>query len=154
MLPHLDAAHNLARWLVSNPHDAEDVVQEACVRALTFFDGFHGEDGRAWLLAIVRNTCYDWLRKRKRAVPLEEIAPPADGTPGPEAQQLAAADRTLVRQSIERLPEEYREVIVLRELEGLSYKQIATVIDTPVGTVMSRLSRGRKRLEELLGAGK
>jgi len=152
LLPHLDAAHNLARWLVGSSHDAEDVVQDACVRALTFFDGFQGEDGRAWLLAIVRNSCYDWLRKRRRHVSLEEIEPPADGAPGPEAEQLHKADRELVRQSIEALPPEYREVIVLREIEGLSYKQISQVIDSPIGTVMSRLARGRKRLEHLLGA--
>jgi len=152
LLPHLDAAHNLARWLVGSPHDADDVVQDACVRALTFFDGFHGEDGRAWLLAIIRNTCYDWLRKRRNHVPLDEIAMPADTAPGPEAEQLRQADRQLVRQSIERLPPEFREVIVLREMEGLSYKQIARVIDAPIGTVMSRLARGRKHLERLLGA--
>jgi RNA polymerase sigma-70 factor (ECF subfamily) len=154
LLPHLDAAHNLAHWLVGTPQDAEDAVQEACVRALTFFDGFHGEDGRAWLLAIVRNTCYDWLRKRSRLVPLDEIDAPPDGGPGPEAQQLREADRILVRRSIESLPAEYREVIVLREMEGMSYKEIARVIDTPIGTVMSRLARGRKRLEQLLGAAR
>jgi RNA polymerase sigma factor (sigma-70 family) len=154
LLPHLDAAHNLARWLLGSPHDAEDAVQDACVRALTFFDGFHGEDGRAWLLAIVRNTCYDWLRKKKRLVALDDVAAPADCAPGPELQQLQAADRALVQQSIERLPAEYREVIVLREIEGMAYKQIAQVIDAPIGTVMSRLARGRKRLEQLLGAVK
>ena len=152
LLPHLDAAHNLARWLVGNPHDAEDVVQEACVRALTYFDGFRGEDGRAWLLAIIRHTCYDWLRKRRLHVPLEDIDPPADTGPGPEAEQLRKADRQMVRQSIENLPAEYREVIVLREIEGMSYKQIARVIEAPIGSVMSRLARGRKQLERLLGA--
>jgi RNA polymerase sigma factor (sigma-70 family) len=154
LLPHLDAAHNLARWLTGNPHDAEDVVQDAYVRALTFFDGFHGEDGRAWLLAIVRNTCYDRMRKRSRHVPLEEVDMPPDAAPNPEVQQLRQADRRMVQQSIESLPAEYREVIVLREMEGMSYKQISHVIDAPIGTVMSRLARGRHRLQQLLGAVK
>lgn len=152
LLPHLDAAYNLARWLVGSPHDAEDVVQEACVRALTYFDTFRGEDGRAWLLAIIRHTCYDWLRKRRQHVPLEEIAPPADASDGPEAAQLRQADRRKVQESIQSLPAEYREVIVLREIEGLSYKQIAHVVDAPVGTVMSRLARGRQQLARRLGA--
>ena len=156
MLPHLDAAHNLARWLTGNPHDAEDVTQEACLRALTFFDSFRGEDGRAWLLAIVRNTCYDWLQKRRRHSPLtsepDELDVAADTAPGPEAQLLRNADQQLVRESLEGLPAEYREVLVLRELEGMSYKQIARIADVPIGTIMSRLARGRKRLESLLAA--
>jgi RNA polymerase sigma-70 factor (ECF subfamily) len=157
MLPHLDAAFNLARWLVGNAPDAEDVAQEACVRALTFFDGFHGEDGRPWLLAIVRNTCYDWLRKHRRHFHLhaepEELDTAADPGLDPEAIQLRTADRELVRKGLEALPAEFREVLVLRELEGMSYKQIARVTDVPIGTVMSRLARGRKRLEaELAGA--
>jgi RNA polymerase sigma-70 factor (ECF subfamily) len=151
MLPHLDAAYNLARWLVGNTQDAEDVAQEACLRALTFFDGFHGEDGRAWLLAIVRNTCYDWLRKNRLNLHLqgapEELDLAADPSPTPEAAHLRNADRETVRKGLEALPAEYREALVLRELEGMSYKQIAQVTDTPIGTVMSRLSRGRKRLE-------
>ena len=155
MLPHLDSAYNLARWLAGNDHDAEDVAQEACLRALTFFDSFHGEDGRAWLLAIVRNTCYDWLRKNRNLRLLgaaEELDEVASGDPGPEAEQLRQADRMMVREGLEALPPEYREVLVLRELEGLSYKQIAQVTDLPIGTVMSRLARGRKRLEaELSG---
>jgi RNA polymerase sigma-70 factor (ECF subfamily) len=156
MLPHLDAAYNLARWLAGNPQDAEDVAQEACLRALTFFDGFHGEDGRAWLLAIVRNTCYDWLRKNRRNLHLqgspEDLDAAADPAPDPEAVQLRSADRDMVRQGLEALPAEYREVMVLRELEGMSYKQIAQVTDAPIGTVMSRLARGRKRLEAALSA--
>src|SRR5579871_6866157 len=156
MLPHLDAAYNLARWLIGNAQDAEDVVQEACVRALTFFDGFRGEDGRAWLLAIVRNSCYDWLRKNRRdsrmQVEPEELDAVADSAPDPEAVQLRNANQDMVRQGIEALPAEYREVLVLRELEGMSYLQIARVTDVPIGTVMSRLSRGRKRLEAALTA--
>ena len=108
MLPHLDAAHNLARWLTGSAQDAEDVVQDACLRALTFFDGFRGEDGRAWLLAITRHTCYDWLRKNRRQsellAPPEELDLAADGAPGPEAEQLRNADRRLVREGLERLP--------------------------------------------------
>jgi RNA polymerase sigma-70 factor (ECF subfamily) len=157
MLPHLDAAYNLARWLVGDPQDAEDVAQEACLRALTFFDGFHGEDGRAWLLAIVRNTCYDWLRKNRQNLHLradpDELDTAADTAPDPEACQLRNADRNLVQRGLEALPAEYREVLVLRELEGMSYKQIANVTDVPIGTVMSRLARGRKRLEAALVAG-
>jgi RNA polymerase sigma-70 factor (ECF subfamily) len=154
LLPHLDAAYNLARWLAGSSQDADDVVQEACLRALAFFDGFHGEDGRAWLLAIVRNTSYDWLRKHRRgvqlAVPVEDLEWAADTAPDPEEEQLRNADRELVRQGLEALPAEYREVMVLRELEGMSYKQIARVIDAPIGTVMSRLARARKRLMTVL----
>jgi len=154
MLPHLDSAYNLARWLAGNDQDAQDVAQEACLRALTFFDGFHGEDGRAWLLAIVRNTCYDWLRKNRNLRLLgspEELEAVVSGGPDPEAEQLRQADRRLVREGLEALPPEYREVLVLRELEDMSYKQIAQVTGVPIGTVMSRLARGRKRLEAVLG---
>jgi RNA polymerase sigma-70 factor (ECF subfamily) len=156
MLPHLDAAYNLARWLVGNAQDAEDAAQEACLRAFTFFDGFHGEDGRAWLLAIVRNSCYDWLRKNRRYSHLqaepEALDAAADPAPNPEAAQLRKADRNMVRLCLEALPPEFREVLVLKELEGMSYKQIAQVTAVPIGTVMSRLSRGRKRLEVELAA--
>lgn len=152
LLPHLDAAYNLARWLTGNPEDAQDMVQEACLRALTFFDGFHGEDGRGWLLTIVRNTCYDWLRKHRRlatAMDAEwEVESAPDRMPGPEALQLRQADQRLVKEGIEKLPAEYREALVLRELEGMSYKQIARVSGVPIGTVMSRLARARKRLEQ------
>ena len=154
MLPHLDSAYNLARWLAGNDQDAEDVAQEACLRALTFFDGFHGEDGRAWLLAIVRNTGYDWLRKNRNLRLLgspEELDSAVSGAPDPEVEQLRNADRRLVREGLEALPAEYREALVLRELEGMSYKQIAQVTDVPIGTVMSRLARGRKKLEAVLG---
>jgi len=155
MLPHLDAAYNLARWLAGSAQDADDVVQEACLRALAFFDGFHGEDGRAWLMAIVRNTSYDWLRKHRRnaqlAAPVDDLDWAADTAPDPEEEQLRNADRELVRQGLDALAAEYREVLVLRELEGMSYKQIARVIDAPIGTVMSRLARARKRLMTVLG---
>src|ERR1044071_1116164 len=113
MLPHLDSAYNLARWIAGNDQDAEDVAQEACLRALTFFDGFHGEDGRAWLLAIVRNTCYDWLRKNRRPsqalAEADEAESPPDRQPDPEALQLRQANQRLVREGIEQLPAEYRE---------------------------------------------
>ena len=151
MLPHLDAAHNLARWLTGNSEDARDVVQDAFLRALTFFDGFHGDDGRGWLLTIVRNSCYDFLRKNRRLTEMlgeaDEVERAPDSMPDPEALQLRDADQRRVREGIESLPAEYREVVVLRELEGMSYKQIAQVTGVPMGTVMSRLARARKRLE-------
>jgi RNA polymerase sigma-70 factor (ECF subfamily) len=154
MLPHLDAAYNLARWLTGSVHDAEDVVQDAFVRALTFFDSFRGEDGRSWLLTIVRNACYDWLRRNRRstlvAVEQEELEAAPDASPSPEAEQLRKADARILQAGLEALPVEYREALVLRELEGMSYRQIAQVTGTPMGTVMSRLARGRKRLEKVL----
>lgn len=154
MLPHLDAAYNLARWLTGSTHDAEDVVQDACLRALTFFDGFRGEDGRGWLLTIVRNTCYDWLRKNRRgtvvSVEQAELEAAPDASPSPEAEEFRKADGLMLQAGLEALPVEYREALVLRELEGLSYREIAQVTGTPMGTVMSRLARGRKRLETIL----
>jgi RNA polymerase sigma-70 factor (ECF subfamily) len=154
MMPHLDAAHNLAHWLLANPQEAEDAVQDAYVRAMTYFGSFHATDGRAWLLAIVRNSCYARLRQKRRhselldpAIELE-LAP--DSRPDPEALHLKNADRLRVRQGIEALPAEFREVLVLREMEELSYRQIARVIDAPIGTVMSRLARARRRLQEIL----
>jgi RNA polymerase sigma factor (sigma-70 family) len=153
MLPHLDAAYNLARWLTGSAADAEDAVQDACVRALTFFDGFHGADGRAWLLTIVRNTCYDRLRKNRGATLLsapEELERAPDPAPGPEAEQLRRADARMLQEGLTGLPAEYREALVLRELEGMTYREIAQVTGVPIGTVMSRLARGRKRLGETL----
>src|SRR5438105_8298902 len=154
MLPHLDAAHNLARWVLGNRQDAEDAVQDAYLRALTYFDGFHGEDGRAWLFAIVRNACYARLRTNRRNAkvlePVEALDLAPDGGPGPEAQQLRNADRQRVEESMACLPAEYREALVLREMEGMSYKQIAQITETPIGTVMSRLARARRRLQEIL----
>jgi RNA polymerase sigma-70 factor, ECF subfamily len=154
MLPHLDAAYNLARWLTGSAADAEDAVQDACVRALTFIDGFRGGDGRAWLLTIVRNTCYDWLRKNRRSTLLtgapEELERAADSAPGPEAEELRKADGRMLQEGLAALPAEYREALVLRELEGMSYREIGQVTGVPMGTVMSRLARGRKRLGEAL----
>ncbi len=154
MLPHLDAAYNLARWLTGSGADAEDAVQDACLRALTFFDGFRGEEGRAWLLTIVRNTCYDWLWKNRRATLLavaqEELEAAPDLGPSPEAEQLRKADGRMLQDGLAALPAEYREALVLRELEGMSYREIAQVTGAPIGTVMSRLARGRKRLEAML----
>jgi RNA polymerase sigma factor (sigma-70 family) len=149
ILPHLDAAYNLARWLVRNDQDAQDVAQEACLRALTFFDGFHGEDGRGWLLAIVRNTCYTWLHKN-RVPDLALVPDVATDQANPEELQLQKADAEILHKALDRLPAEFREVLVLRELEGLSYKQLARIMEIPMGTVMSRLARARKRLLDIL----
>jgi RNA polymerase sigma-70 factor (ECF subfamily) len=149
ILPHLDAAYNLARWLVRNEHDAQDVAQEAYLRALTFFDSFHGEDGRGWLLAIVRNTCYTWLRKN-RAPELALVPDMAADHANPEQIQMQKSDAETLRKALDRLPAEFREVLVLRELEGLSYKQLARIMEIPMGTVMSRLARARKRLLDIL----
>jgi RNA polymerase sigma-70 factor (ECF subfamily) len=154
IVPHLDAAYNLARWLTGNDHDAADVVQEACLRALQFFGGFRGEQGRAWLLAIVRHTCFTWLKKHRKYQPAlrfdEEMHSPASEATNPQQLVLREEDQQLLRQSLEELPAEFREVIVLRELEGLSYKEIADIAGIPVGTVMSRLARGRDRLQQRL----
>jgi RNA polymerase sigma-70 factor, ECF subfamily len=157
MLPHLDAAYTLARYLTRNEHDAEDVVQDACLRALKYFEGFRGEEGasaRAWLLAIVRNTAYS-ARRRHRP---EDSASEFDETlhsgavadEHPEAALLRESAKDSVRRALERLAPEFREVIVLRELQGLSYQEISEVAGVPLGTVMSRLSRARARLQEAL----
>jgi len=159
-VPHLDAAYNLARWLTRNDHDAEDVVQEACLRAMRHFAGFRGDQVRPWLLQIVRHTCYSWLKENRPAeiVALDEgdepwregMAPFADEPP-----QLAQrkADRAQINQAIAGLPVAYREVLVLRELEDLSYKDIARITDVPLGTVMSRLSRARGLMQQALTPG-
>lgn len=159
VVPHMATAYNLARWLTRNDHDADDVVQEAYLRAYRFFDGFHGGDSRAWLLAIVRNTCYTWLQQnRAPSVSLEESeAEPEATEASPEALVLEAIDHELLHRAIGELPPEFREAIVLREMEGLSYKEIGAVTGVPLGTVMSRLARARDRLEKALtgqrGAG-
>jgi RNA polymerase sigma-70 factor (ECF subfamily) len=157
VLPHLEAAYNLARWLTRDDHDAEDVVQEAFMRAFSFFDGFRGEDGRSWLLTVVRNTCYSWLEKHRRRAPAlrvdEKVHAPSSALNPERLFQSRAAGEEL-RAAVEKLPAEFREVVVLRELEGLSYKEIAAVLAVPLGTVMSRLTRARARLQQWLSAGK
>jgi RNA polymerase sigma-70 factor (ECF subfamily) len=154
VLPHLGAAYNLARWLTRNEHDAEDVVQEAYMRAFKFFGGFRGGDSRAWLLTIVRNTCYTWLqqnRSREFATGLDEESYTAESeAPDPETMLLRNTDSEILKRAIDGLPVEFREAIVLRELEEMSYKQIADISGVPLGTVMSRLARGRKRLQQVL----
>ena len=150
VMPHLDAAYNLARWLMRNEADAQDMVQEAYLRALRFFGGFHGTDARAWLLTIVRNTCYTWL-KRRRSPELsgefeEVVLTKESDEPNPEASHVLKVQAQLINEAIEKLPIEFREVVILRELEELSYKEIAAITGIPIGTVMSRLSRARKRL--------
>jgi len=151
LLPHLDASYNLARWLTQDDHSAEDVVQEAYCRALRFFAGFRGGDARSWLLAVVRRAAYDHLAKRRGSAPIDDhLEDLADESLNPEALALRQADRDVVRRALEALPAEFREVIVLRELEGLSYQQIASVTDTPIGTVMSRLARARGQLQQRL----
>jgi RNA polymerase sigma-70 factor (ECF subfamily) len=156
VLPHLGAAYNLARWLLRDEHDAKDVVQDAYLRAFRFFDGFRGGDSRSWLLMIVRNACYTWLRNARPGELQvsfdEEVHRREDSGSGPEGEMLRHANTQSLKDGLERLPVGLREAIVLRELEGLSYAEIATVADIPIGTVMSRLSRSRKRLRELLCA--
>jgi RNA polymerase sigma factor (sigma-70 family) len=150
VLPHLDAAYNLARWLTRNDQDAEDVVQEASLRAFKYWRSFSGRDCRSWLLAIVRNTYYTWLRQRSVQPELTEdgeIDDVDNGILSPESTLLQNADRETLRTALEDLPVEFREAIVLREMEGLSYKEIADIAGVPIGTVMSRLARARKRLQ-------
>ena len=154
MLPHLAAAYNLARWLTRNDADADDLVQDAYLRALKAFDGFRGDNGRAWLLRIVRNTCYTWLqenRVQELATTFdEELYPVENDSTNPETLLMRSADKQFLKEALEKLPLEFREVIVLRELEGMSYKEIAELAAIPVGTVMSRLARARERLQQLL----
>lgn len=155
VMPHLDAAYTLARYLMRDRHDAEDAVQDAYLRALRHFGGFRGGDGRAWMLAIVRNVCHTLLRRRKRdaldAEFTEELHSGAVETDDPEAAMLRGATQESVRDALDHLPVEFREVIVLRELQGLSYREIGEVAGIPVGTVMSRLARARQRLQRVLG---
>jgi RNA polymerase sigma factor (sigma-70 family) len=154
MLPHLDAAHNLARWQMRGRPDAEDAVQEAYLRAFRFFGGFRGGDSRAWLLKIVRNTCYDAFQKSGAPQGTDEFdealhTPEAAGA-DPEAMLLRGASQQALRDALGQLPTAFREVLVLREMEGLSYKEIAGVLDVPIGTVMSSLARARDRLRQIL----
>jgi RNA polymerase sigma-70 factor (ECF subfamily) len=148
VLPHLGAAFNLARWLTRNDHDAEDVLQEAMMRAYRYFDSLRGEP-RPWLLAIVRNACFTWLRSNRPAeiaASLEDEKEPASEEDGPEALVARDVDRRLLNEAISALPAQFREALVLRELEDLSYKDIARITDVPIGTVMSRLARARRLL--------
>jgi RNA polymerase sigma factor (sigma-70 family) len=160
VLPCLTQAYNLARWLTRNDQDAQDIVQEAYLRAFKFFPGFRGDDPRAWLLTIVRNTFYTWYREtharagdavfdeQLHGLALEQAASsPQDD---PQALLLRSEDRLRVHRALQALPLEFREVVVLRELEELSYKQIAAIVGIPIGTVMSRLGRGRQALAGLL----
>jgi RNA polymerase sigma-70 factor (ECF subfamily) len=154
VLPHLDAAYNLARWLTGNDHDAQDVAQEASLRAFRFFGSFRGENARAWLLAIVRNTFYTWLRKNRPAENLVEIDDETlsieDGSTRGESANPPFADADAVRRAIGELPVDFREIVILREMEGLGYKEIADLAEVPIGTVMSRLARARKLLQKSL----
>jgi RNA polymerase sigma factor (sigma-70 family) len=154
LLPHLDAAFNYARWLTKNDADAEDVVQDAYVRALRFFSSLRGEDARAWLLTIVRNTWYGRFPRRAGSgamtVAGEDADNRADTSLDPEAQVIQQQTVEHVRRALETLPTDFREVLVLRELEGLSYKEIAAIVGIPLGTVMSRLARARERLAGVL----
>ena len=153
-VPHLPAAYNLARWLTRNDKDAEDVVQDAYLRAFTYFDKFRGGDVRPWLLAIVRNTCHTWIRRNRLDRPeitLDlDLYDVAQDTVDPELALVKEVDREMLRTALEKLSAEFRELIVLREFEELSYKQIADVVKVPIGTVMSRLSRARRSLEVIL----
>ena len=156
MLPHMDAAHNLARWLLRNEQDAQDVVQEAYLRAFKSFGGFHGSNGRAWLLTIVRNTSYTLLKKN-HAVDLtttfdEEIHAAGDESASPAVLLEHSENAELIRIAMDELPAEFREILVLRHQEGLSYKEIADIAQIPPGTVMSRLARARGKLKEYLAA--
>jgi RNA polymerase sigma-70 factor (ECF subfamily) len=154
-LPHLDASYNLARWMTRNEQDAADVVQDAYLRAFMYFDGFKGENARAWLLSIVRRTCYSWLatnRPKELVTGLDENALDAHATAAgeqvtPEASLLRNADARMVNEMIARLPPQYREVVILRELEECSYREIAEIAAIPIGTVMSRLARAREMLQ-------
>jgi len=154
VLPHLDAAYNLARWLLRREHDAEDVVQDACVRAFNAFGQFQGGDARCWLLTIVRNACYTWMTRNRERFPTasfdEALHDVATEAFNPRIILQQRSEREAVKQAIEELPVEFREVLILREFEGLSYQQIAAVADLPVGTVMSRLARARQRLERAM----
>jgi RNA polymerase sigma-70 factor (ECF subfamily) len=154
ILPHLDAAYNLARWLTRNDHDAEDIVQEAYLRAFRSFTGFCGLNGRMWLLTIVRNTCYTWFGKNRPhelSIPFDEYFHDSESqAPDPDALLQQKEDTQVLRRALEELRVEFREVLILRTLEDLSYKEIAAVVGIPPGTVMSRLTRARGRLKQIL----
>ena len=154
-MPHLSAAYNFARWLLRDQSGAEDVVQESYLRALKYFSGYHGGDSRAWLLTIVRNTSYNWLqqnRARELINPIDDAteALAATNDANPETVLLQRIDQDLIRQALTELPIEFREVLILREMEGFSYKEIAALAELPIGTVLSRLARARARLQQKL----
>lgn len=154
VLPHLDAAFNYARWLTRNDADAEDVVQDACVRAMRFFSSLRDDDARAWLFTIVRNAWYSRVSRKANVAEGTRLNDEQDQRPDnaldPEERLLQQHTVALVRAALEQLPVDFREVIVLREIEGLSYKEIAEVAGVPIGTVMSRLARARERLQTIL----
>ena len=154
VVPHLDAAYNLARWLTRNDQDAQDVVQEAFMRAFRFLGGFRGGNVRAWVLRIVRNTSYTWMHQNRPQYPTlefdEEFHGPDPRAPTPEEVLSRNDDRSLVQRALRELPPSHREVLILRELEGMSYKEISEIMDMPEGTVMSRLSRARDGLRQSL----
>jgi RNA polymerase sigma-70 factor (ECF subfamily) len=157
IVPHLNAAYNLARWLTRNQHDAEDLVQEAYLRAFRFFGSFHGGDGRAWLLSVVRNTCLTWLSKKSGGASVavefnEQLHGDTSASMNAENAMIRDSRIDSLRDCVETLPVEYREIIILRELEELSYRQISEIAGVPIGTVMSRLSRGRERLLDCMEA--
>ncbi len=156
MLPHMNAAYNLARWITRNEQDAQDVVQEAYLRAFRFFDGYRGGDGKAWLLEIVRNTCRTWIRHQKHIA--TERFEEATHSPGahPDVEQAVGGreEMAVLRRCIETLPVELREALVMRELEEMSYREIAEAAGVALGTIMSRLSRARKRLAECAKRGR
>jgi RNA polymerase sigma factor (sigma-70 family) len=155
MLPLMSEAYNLARWMMKNEPDARDVVQDAYLKAFRYFESFHGDSGRAWLLRIVRNVCYDALRARdsqRNVISLDEeaAAEVPDSKPGPNVLAIQNSTKLRVREALEALPLEFKTVIILREFDGFSYKEISEIMGVPVGTVMSRLSRARQQLATLL----
>jgi len=154
-LPHLASAFNYARFLLQNQSDAEDVVQESYLRAFKYFRGYQGGDSRAWLLTIVRNTSYNWLQQNRSQQLVDSLddsieAVDVSGASNPDTALQQRIDEELLKQAIEELPITFREVLVLREMEELSYKEISTLCDLPIGTVMSRLARARARLQQRL----
>ncbi len=155
ILPHLDSAYNLARWLTRNDQDAQDVAQEALLRAFRAFDTFRGGDARAWLLAVVGNTCFSWLRKNRQSMQTLDDQPDVAAEPAafdPGAIAMRTSDAAAVRGAIEQLSVPLREAVVLCDMEGMSYKQIAAIAGVPIGTVMSRLSLARRQLHDLLAS--
>jgi RNA polymerase sigma-70 factor, ECF subfamily len=152
VLPHLDAGHNLARWLARNAHDAEDVLQDACLRALKYVDALHGEDARAWFLTVVRHAFYDWCRRNRPAEVVEDAGTAIEWAVDdvgidPQTALLRSAESRALAEAVAELPLAFREVLILREFEDLSYREIARIADIPVGTVMSRLARARGLLQ-------